>query len=155
MKSKSRRLGAHQLARPLVLALTLSAFVFCLLLPTGKAAKSAALGTNGKIAFWNGSGIFVMNPDGTGQTNLSNGSSPTWSPDGSQIAFAAPAQYWDIFTINADGSNRRQLTFYGNPEGSAFDPAWSPGGKKIAFLISGHIYIDISFMSADGGYLSS
>src|SRR5437660_10691983 len=97
-------------------------FVF-VLLPSWQivnSAKSAALGTNGKIAFWNGSGIFVMNPDGTGQTNLSNGSSPTWSPDGSQIAFAAPAQYWDIFTINADGSNRRQLTFYGNPEGAAF-----------------------------------
>jgi TolB protein len=38
--------------------------------------------------------LFVMGPDGTGQTLLTRGSSATWSPDGKDIAFHASASYY-------------------------------------------------------------
>ncbi len=64
------------------------------LVPTSRAAFP---GLNGKIAFETGrdgnSEIYSMNPDGSGQTNLTNNSTvdvnPAWSPDGTKIAFAS------------------------------------------------------------------
>src|SRR6266480_2608760 len=62
-------------------------------------AKAVTPGYNGKIAYahrqntssnWQ---IYAMNPDGTGQTNISNNTAndyePSWSPDGTKIAFAS------------------------------------------------------------------
>lgn len=56
-------------------------------------------------------------------------------------AAAAPARIVfasgdDLFTMNADGSARSQLTTLG-PRRSAFEPAWSPGGSRIAFTGAG------------------
>jgi TolB protein len=89
---------------------------------------------------------------------------PAWSPDGSQIAFASDRKgNYDIYVMNSDGSNVRQLT--SNPfaylyfiVGNAADygPTWSPDGKKIAF-VSGRnnsawsfVDTDIFIMDADG-----
>ena len=60
-----------------------------------------------------------------------------WSPDGKRIAFAlidtSPGNRTDedhgLWVVNADGSNRRQLTRY--HVGS--NPVWSPDGRRIAF----------------------
>jgi hypothetical protein len=38
--------------------------------------------------------LFLMESDGSGQTFLTRGSSATWSPDGTEIAFHAPASYY-------------------------------------------------------------
>jgi Tol biopolymer transport system component len=63
---------------------------------------------------------------------------PTWSPDGSRIAFVmSPRGHltrWagdgDIYVINANGTDIRQLT-----DGlDATGPAWSPDGSRIAFI---------------------
>ena len=105
--------------------------------------------------------IYVMNADGTNQTNLTNNpasdTAPTWSPDGSKIVFSS----WDddaseqIFVVDTDGANRARLTF-------GFDankyPAWSPDGSKIAYVSprsrppngNGRVYSDIYVMDADG-----
>jgi tol-pal system beta propeller repeat protein TolB len=75
--------------------------------------------------------IWVMNIDGTGATQLtSNGGNyqPTWSPDGTKIAYESNG---DIYVMNAsDGTGQVRLTDH-----SAQDtcPAWSPDGSKIAF----------------------
>jgi Tol biopolymer transport system component len=66
-----------------------------------------------------------------------------WSPDGKQIAFDAQmgtptgtASYEDpstteIYIINADGSNLRQLT---NNQFIDAGPSWSPDGKQLTFF---------------------
>ncbi|MDH3271137.1 MAG: amidohydrolase family protein [Gemmatimonadota bacterium] len=56
---------------------------------------------------------------------------PTWSPDGSTIAFQA---YWggdyDIWLVSADGEGLRRLT---NGPFDDREPHWSPDGTRIAF----------------------
>lgn len=56
----------------------------------------------------------------------------TIAPDGDRVAFAAEDGDGrsQIFVINADGTDRRQLT-HGSPGAAA--PAWSPDGGEIAF----------------------
>ncbi|CAG0947439.1 partial Tol-Pal system protein TolB, partial [Anaerolineae bacterium] len=73
---------------------------------------------------------------------------PTWSPDGTQIAFYDDAYgRADIWVINADGSNLRQLTFFNSWDGH---PAWSPDGSKIAYISTGTGVYELWTMNADG-----
>jgi TolB protein len=67
---------------------------------------------------------------GDDSTYLTEGLDPTWSPDGSQIAFH---HHGDIYRIDADGSNRTRLT---RDSGWNQSPAWSPDGQHIAFVSS-------------------
>jgi Tol biopolymer transport system component len=62
---------------------------------------------------------------------------PAWSPDGTQIAFTLKQPLddidnvnEDIYIVNADGTNLRQLTDNSAVEN---DPAWSPDGKQLVF----------------------
>ena len=60
--------------------------------------------------------------------------SPSWSPDGSRIAFSTVTRIGTrsgIWTMNADGSNQQQLTT--SVDGFDSEPTWSPGGTQIAF----------------------
>lgn len=119
--------------------------------------QAVSPGYNGKIAFVStrdgNDEIYVMNPDGSVQTRLTNNPAtdkdPTWSPDGAKIAFRSNRDGNDeIYTMDADGGNQTRLT---NDPATDGQPAWSPDGTKIAFLSSrdgnGEIYV----MSADGG----
>ena len=61
--------------------------------------------------------------------NYGPGNCPAWSPDGKQIAFllnqdAVPGAQPGIYTMTADGKDRRRLAGFGMPE-------WSPDGKSI------------------------
>lgn len=65
-------------------------------------------------------------------------SAPQWSPDGTRIAYVLTKADLgrsvydaDIWLINADGTDARQLTF---APGADNRPRWSPDGSKLAFL---------------------
>src|SRR5437660_453920 len=79
-----------------VLAIAVLVLTFLWFPAASPPAHAAFPGVNGKIAFHtNRNGnfeIFSMNPDGTGQTNLTNSTTagdfdPEWSPAGTKIVF--------------------------------------------------------------------
>ena len=98
-----------------------------------------------------GPGLTVVNADGSGQQRLTIGNHPAWSPDGQRIAFGRAdnkQRDWDIFVMNADGSEQRRLVRHGT------DPRWSPDGRTIAFVrratLDGFNY-DIYAVDGEGG----
>jgi Tol biopolymer transport system component len=62
--------------------------------------------------------IYVASADGTNVKQLTSGSTnaqPTWSPDGRTILFSSNrtkkgSNEFELFVMNADGSDQRQLT---------------------------------------------
>jgi Tol biopolymer transport system component len=92
-----------------------------------------------------GGGIYLIQADGSGEPVMlsahpSNDSKPTWSPDGSKIAFesirddVANQKYMDIYMMNSDGSQLTRLT---NTDGWFTEPEWSPDGNYIALASHG------------------
>jgi len=135
--------------RPVILLFILQLLVFI-----------GCTGKVGKIAFTSNrdgnNEIYVMNADGSNQTNLTNSPAfdwyPDWSSDGKKIIFGSyrnPSDEHDedIYVMNADGSNVERLT--DSPEWSGF-AAWSPDGTKIAFCSNRDGTQDIYIMNADG-----
>jgi WD40-like Beta Propeller Repeat len=105
-----------------------------------------------------GQDIFVMNADGSDQTNLTktpgvHEHDPAWSPDMSRIAFVSNKELSnEIWIMDSDGSNPKRLTrFLGS---GVAHPAWSQDGRRIAFTTpdsatTGSIFV----MYADGSAL--
>jgi TolB protein len=99
--------------------------------------------------------IYVVNVDGSGvrqlsppideQTEYAFDEGPTWSPDGTRIAFTRNAQ---LYVINADGTN---LTALPN-EDFAVSASWSPDGTRIAYT-SLVPFGEVHIRNADGSHL--
>jgi len=97
---------------------------------------------------------------------------PSWAPDGQQLAFARRARTTtivcdpappactgtksdtatDVFSVNADGTDVRQLT--STPEVNEVDPSFSPDGRMIAYYRlradRGDEFGEVWIMNADG-----
>ncbi len=103
-------------------------------------------GATAKIAAVAEQDIYVINPDGSGSTNITGTQNegetqPDWSPDGTRIVYLGdPA---GIYIMNADGSGKRRLT-----NSTAFEraPKWSPDGRRILFLRDNTVRV----MNVDG-----
>ncbi len=83
--------------------------------------------------------IYTMNANGSGTptrltTNAVADVQPEWSPDGTKLAFSRNGGCcgYEIFVMDAGGSNAVRLTASSNDS----DPAWSPDGNWIAFGLS-------------------
>jgi Tol biopolymer transport system component len=104
--------------------------------------------------------IYIMDADGNNQLNLTNNPSndfiPSLSPDGKKILFVSDRKWepdnkmddnLDIFVMNVDGSNVKNLTGH-----RAWDtmPRWSPDGSMIVFLSSHSGWPCLWAMDAEG-----
>jgi Tol biopolymer transport system component len=99
--------------------------------------------------------IWTANSDGTLPTQIRNGKSPNWSPDGLHIAFVAAdnSGHDKIWIMGEDGSNPTQVT-----SGDSTDnyPVWTPDGKRIIYASdqalneAGQRNFDIWIMNSDG-----
>jgi WD40-like Beta Propeller Repeat len=109
-------------------------------------AAAAFPGQNGRIAFEQGGTIATMNPNGSLVSFLASGSDPSWSPDGTRIAFvctpcASTAGAGHIWVMDFDGGNATDLGVAG------LSPSWSPDNDHIAFQQG----ISIKAVSASSG----
>ena len=110
---------------------------------------------NGKIVFVSdregNDEIYVMNPDGTGQTRLTHYGGddvvPAWSPDGRTIAFCRQNSLSgnSIYLMNREGTAERPIFHF--CDGGKL--AWSPDGQLISV---GTWWGGVGFLSLNGAY---
>ena len=111
----------------IVLAVVLGALVLL-----SAASGGAFSGTNGKLAYTCGTRVCTIATDGSSAATLSSlpasSTDPSWSDDGTQIAFTDPVN--GISVANADGSGAGQL---GTGAG-ATEPTFSADGLDVAYV---------------------
>jgi Tol biopolymer transport system component len=103
------------------------------------------------------SGLYVMRADGSGQRRLTpkglrvaGDAHPSWSPNGSEIAFAADGESgYGVHVVRVDGTGLRLIASGG------FAPTWAPSGNRIAFVFRenrpGRPLSRIAIARAEGG----
>ncbi len=79
--------------------------------------------------------IYVMNPDGSDQVNLTRHEagdfSAVWSPTGEHILFVSNRDgLRDLFLMDADGRNVRRVF---KKKTQRREPTWAPDGQRIAY----------------------
>ncbi len=107
-----------------------------------------------------GSGVWVVNVDGTGLQRLTPEGTmfgdPDWSPDGTLIVMDSgptdefPNGSQDLYTIHPDGSGLTQITTHTPGTGSAA-PRWTPDGKAIVYTALHGIDGELFAMPIAGG----
>ncbi len=118
-------------------------------LTTGGTWRQPALSPNGTEIVYvfreqNFSDVFAMAADGSANRRLTNGQAPvigqndwalrpTWSPDGSQIAYISDenSAFPVVWLMNKDGGARRQVMRVEIVE-IADALSWAPDGKRLA-----------------------
>ena len=107
------------------------------------ARDMAATGTASPVDNF-ASDIYVMNADGSNITKIADAvddMAPSWSPDGTRIAFSGfvnDGSQGLIYTVRPDGTQLTALT----TSGFSNSPSWSPNSQQLTF----------SFYDANSGY---
>jgi Domain of unknown function DUF11/RTX calcium-binding nonapeptide repeat (4 copies)/WD40-like Beta Propeller Repeat len=115
--------------------------------------------------------LYAVRPDGSGLRSLSDaavdvghGHPPSWSPDGSLLAFSTPRNGRpvhftahvpgrDLYVVAANGSSERRLTQSAERAVADRRPTWSPEGSQLAFETvnrRGHSESMVYAVNADG-----
>lgn len=130
--------------------------------PSGALNVEPAVSEDGKLAFSSDRAgkpmIYTANLDGSNVKRITFGgvfnSSPSWSPDGKKIAFAGQSEdHFDIFMMDADGSNMIRLTSAKKANGrwsSNEDPSFSPDGRFVIYTSNRTGKNQIFISTADG-----
>jgi TolB protein len=74
--------------------------------------------------------------------------SPSWSPDGSKLAYVSFEKKKPIIFVQ-DIATRQRIVL-ANYKGNNSAPAWSPDGKKLAIVLTQGANSQISIINADG-----
>jgi Tol biopolymer transport system component len=133
-----------------------------LLLVFAPSVSATAPGANGKI-YYQGpqsgesgpADIYRVNPDGSEPQDLTSGNGfseerPNVSADGQHVVFQSfRDEGWNIFSMNADGSNQVDLTNTLTPVVN-FEPTWSPDGSKVVFMRQASGEQDLWSVNANG-----
>jgi TolB protein len=90
--------------------------------------------------------------------DLRAGDTPDWSPDGQRVLFHSnnggpPDVSANLYTVRADGTDLRQLTFEEGGVRNVLGSSYSPGGKRIVFgrrPATGGTNADIFIIHVDG-----
>ena len=72
---------------------------------------------------------------------------PSWSPDGSKVAFVSAGESGNIWVVDADWRNAVQLT---DTESAESHPVWSPDGDRLAYLVESGRDLHLFTMRGDG-----
>jgi len=97
-------------------------------------------------------GIYMLDLDSGQETavlsdNTYDNSGPTWSPDGTQIAFHSPRNgNTDIYVLDVADGNIRRLTTH---ESSDLFPVWSPDNRQLAFYSTRNGNYDLYSIDVD------
>jgi Tol biopolymer transport system component len=110
------------------------------------------------ICTWNWD-VWVMNADGTGQervtTQLGADIYPNWTPDGTEIVYAACPNLlaFDVYKANVSTGSKQQLTT--TTFTSEWGTVYSPSGDFIAYNSDATGNTDIYLQSVIGGSLTN
>jgi len=104
---------------------------------------------------WNSSGLVATDLDGSNPRQLTTtlgDSGPVVSPDQSMVLFTRQhgIDIQDIFVVNADGTNERNVTNGIDYSARRLGGSWSPDSQRITYYSNDYGDYDIYVVDADG-----